>query len=1085
MLSSTRDLAQTPSPPGAARLAVVGIGASAGGLSALQQLVHAIPADSGMAFVVIMHLDPARESRIAELLQDRADIPVEQVSGPTEVEADHVYVIPPDGDIAMRGSVITVRPRGERATHAPVDLFFGTLAEAYGKDAVGVVLSGTGADGTLGVRAIRAHGGITVAQSPEEALYDGMPASAIATGLIDLVLPAARIPAELLALRGQSSDLDEKVVRPDVEEALAQVFAVLRGETGHDFSGYKRSTVLRRLERRLLFNGIESLEAYVPLLKSSRTECQALVQDLLISVSAFFRDPKAFEALATLIPSLFEGKGPEDSVRVWVVGCATGEEAYSIAMLLAEHAAELDDPPKIQMFATDIDEKGYAWGREGFYPAAAVAAIEPGRLARFFLKEGEGYRVSRSLREMVLFAVHDVLQDPPFVRMDLISCRNLFIYLRPEAQLQVQETFHYSLNPQGLLFLGASETVGDRGLFRSAGGEAPVYRRVATPHRVLPRTSAHDPFPRPGNPAPPPIVTGSAGAGFSYGALHVHMLEEYAPPSVVVDERGDVVHLSLNASTFLRLREGEPTHRLLDLVPRDVRPALRTALHHAMKEGVPTSRRVRMSLGGADRNVDVQVRTTTRDGGSGRFALVLFRALEEGSGLSSPGTSGDAPAGKDLGGLEEELVRTRAELESTIAAHDATVAELQMVNEELRSINEEEKAAAEELETGREEIQSVNEELTTINQEHQSTIEELKRTNADLQNLIQSTEIATVFLDRGARIRRYTPPAATIFHFVPTDIGRPLRDITHGLDFPDLLEVVGQVLESLQRIEREVTSDDGESYIVRINAYRSLDGDVDGAVITLFNNSAQYRIEEALREAKAVAESANLAKGTFLATLSHEFRTPLSAMMGYAELLQLEGALDAEQDKKVERIKAGGRHMVSMIEEILSFARLDGGHEEIASEVVDAGVIAGDVESLTEPAAVAKDLTFTVELPGEPVEVKTDVGKVRQVLINLCGNAVKYTERGGVTLSVRGEPERVVFEVRDTGVGIAPEHHALIFERFWQVDGGATRLVGGMGIGLAAAREYARLLGGDVEVESTRGKGSTFRFWLPAEPGRG
>ncbi len=956
---------------------------------------------------------------------------------------------------------------------APVDLFFRTLAREYGPEAVGVVLSGTGTDGTAGVRSIREAGGITVAQSPGEADYEGMPASAIATGLIDLVLSSSRIPTELHRLDRRPLPLASAAGDEHLEDELAPVFAAVRGGTGHDFSMYKRSTLLRRLERRLLFNGLETLSEYVTLLRSSQAERQALLRDLLISVSSFFRDPEAFDGLVPAIAGLFEHKGPGDTVRVWVVGCASGEEVYSLAMILAEHAATLLDPPGIQVFATDIDERGYAWGREGVYPSSAVAPVAPERLQRFFTKEPGGYRISKSLRELVLFAVHNVLRDPPFARIDLVSCRNLFIYLQPEAQQQALETMHYALNPDGLLFLGASESVGDGGLFSAVGAPANrIFRRTPVPSR-LPRVSTMDPMVRAG------AATGNGGEArreaFSYGAVHIHMLEEYAEPSAVVDERWEVVHMSEGVGRYLRLREGEPSRRVLDLTRADLRMALRSALHQAFTKGAATARRVQRDGGGQLR---VRVRPGSPNGMGGRFALVLFEEVDDvPEGVPAAAESGsDQSNARDL---EDELRQTREQLEATSASYEHTVAELQVVNEELLSTNEEQKAAAEELETGREEIQSINEELTTINQEHQSTIEELKRTNGDLQNLIESTEIGTIFLDRAMRIRRFTPAVAELFNFVVTDHGRPLAHITHRLNYPDLVADVARVLESLERLEREVTSEGGEAFIVRMNPYRSVDGKVDGAVLTFFDHTAHHAMEGELREAKAVAEAANVAKTTFLGTLSHELRTPLSAIVGYADILQMDGTLTAEQGHRVDRIRAGADHLTAMIDELLSFTRMDVGRERVERQALDARAVAREAHSLMAPVVAAKGLAFTLELPDEAVQLETDVVKVRQILMNLCGNAVKYTASGEIRLRVYGDGDRMVFEVSDSGIGIAAEHFERIFERFWQVDGGATRTSGGLGVGLAAVREYSRLLGGDVEVESELGRGSTFRFWLP------
>ncbi|MEX2571142.1 MAG: CheR family methyltransferase, partial [Gemmatimonadota bacterium] len=850
---------------------------------------------------------------------------------------------------------------------------------------------------------------------------------------------------------------------------------ILRTSTGHDFSLYKRSTVLRRLERRLLFNGVAGIEDYLRLLAVNEAESRSLVRDLLISVSGFFRDPEAFEALSKLIPSLFEGKGPDDSVRVWVAGCATGEEAYSLAILLDEHAATLDQPPLIQMFATDIDERAYAWGREALYPATEVADIPAERLRRYFTRESGGYRVLKSLRQSVLFAVHNVLHDPPFSRIDLISCRNLLIYLQPEAQERVLDTFHFSLAPGKLLFLGASESAGSAVHFTPTGDKQRIYRRDDTPHHAPPRGAATDLDASPRD-VPASEPADGSESPFSYGSLHLGMLETYAPASLIVNEQLDVVHRSARAGHFLHMGQGQPSHNLLDLARGHLRMDLRTALYQAFENGLETTRAVPGDEAG--KSLIIRVHPPVEDATGGRFALVVFAEQ------AAPETSNVLPAdGSDLRAvshLEEELRRTKEHLESTSAAHDHMVESLQSANEELQSINEEERAATEELETSREEIQSINEELTTINQEHQGTIEELKRTNSDLQNLIESTEIGTIFLDLSMRIRRFTPSASTLFNFVAADQGRPLAHITHTLNYPDLLTDVESVLSSLVRIERSIVSDSGEWYIVRINPYRSLEQRVEGAVLTFFNATAQKRVEEELREAKLVAESANLAKGTFLATLSHEFRTPLNGILGYADLLAFDGHLNPAQEQKVVRIRSGVWHLDSMVNEILAFAKLDEGRETVRTESFDARAIAKDAAILVEPAAKAKGLDLIVTVPEEPIEVETDGGKVRQILINLIGNAVKYTDQGAITVRVEEAGELVVFEVRDTGPGIALENHELIFKRFWQVDGSATRPFGGLGVGLAAAREFSRLLGGDVEVESVLGEGSTFRLLLPA-----
>jgi two-component system, chemotaxis family, CheB/CheR fusion protein len=491
---------------------------------------------------------------------------------------------------------------------------------------------------------------------------------------------------------------------------------------------------------------------------------------------------------------------------------------------------------------------------------------------------------------------------------------------------------------------------------------------------------------------------------------------------------------------------------------------------------MPVTRQVRQNIGGADQHMSERVRATSDDGKVRRLALIVVEKTE--TTRAATRVRG-APGRRNVIRLEEELQRTREQLRSASAAHDRAVAVLHTVNLELLSTNERQKAAAEVMRAGHEDVRSTNEDLTSINREHQSTIDELKRTNADLQHLIESTEIGTIILDSAMRIRRFTPAVAAVFNFVAADGGGPLALITHRLDYAALVEDVRRVLGSMERIEREVRSDTGESFIVRINPFLSVDGQIDGAVLTFFNHTAQHRVEEELRDAKTVAESANLAKGTFLSTLSHDFRSPLSAIMIFADTLQLGTTLTADQEQRVEGIKAGGRHLASMIDEIVRFTGLDAGHDVTDHKVLDARALAGEVHSLMGSASDAKDLVFRLDLPEEVVELETDIGKARRILINLCGNAVKYTRAGEIRLRVLAERERVIFEVCDTGIGIAAEDQRRIFDRFWQVDGCSTRSAGGMGIGLTAAREYSRLLGGDIEVESELGKGSTFRLWLP------
>ena len=1052
---------------------VVGIGASAGGLKALQSFFEAVPADSGMVYVVILHLDPVRESQMARLLQSRASIPVTQVTEPLRVEPGHAYIIPPGQDLSMVDGTIQLSPRGESGKHAPIDHFFRTLAQAYGPASVAIVLSGTGSDGTAGLRRVKEAGGITIAQEPGDAEYDSMPRSAISTGLVDMVLPAAGMPTQLLQIQRNEPGLDVPEESgtsssADQEALLHQVFGQLRARTGHDFSGYKRTTILRRLDRRLRFTGIQTLPDYVRLLRESEDEARALFQDLLISVSSFFRDEPVFAELeAAVIPKLFEGKGAGDAVRVWVAGCATGEEAYSVAILLCEHAATLAVPPRLQIFATDIDKHACSVAREGLYPETVASDVSAPRLERFFDQENGGYRVKKAVREVVLFATHDLLQDPPFSRLDLATCRNVLIYFAAEAQQSALECFHYALLPERFLVLGTAERAEGSELFEAHSARHRIYRGRALAHPVLPRLAGRS-LPR--NAEAPPREPVRRSNGASYGELHLRMLEAYAPPSLLVDEESRIVHLSAGAGRYLRFQGGEPTQNLLDLTSGDLRVELRAALDRALHQGESTTRTLHTERAGEDRLIELHVAALEEDGS--RFALVVFGERSDTETSATLAAFAGVP-------VEEELRRTRDQLDQLLRTRDVTIEELQSANEELQSINEEHRVATEEMETSREELQSVNEELITVNHEHRATIEELKLTNDDLRNLMQASEIGTLFLDRGLRIRRFTPSLTNLFNLIAADQGRLLAHVTHRLDYDDLAADAEHVANSLAMVEREVRGDDGSWYSVRIHPYRSADDRIDGVVLTFYDITTQKRLEDQLRAAMAAAEEANAVKGVFLATLSHEFRTPLNGMLGYADLLLLHPDVDPEQVQKIDRIKAGVWHLSHMIDEILAFAKLDAGKETVTWERVDAREIAREAAGMLEPVFAAKGLAFAMELPSSGIELETDRQKVRQILVNLLGNAAKYTEQGEIHLGLWEAPGQVAFTVRDTGIGIADEHLERVFDRFWQVKGGLTRTAGGTGLGLAAAREFSRMLGGNVEAESESGRGSSFTLWLP------
>lgn len=844
-------------------LMLVGVGASAGGVEALVRFFESAPGDGGLAFAVLLHAPPDHESRLAEVIQAKTAMPVRSVERVERVERNCVYCIPPDKGVSLSGGHIRLDEPDEPAPEysAPVDLFFRELARAYRDRAIAVVLSGAGADGSLGVGRVREEGGVCIAQDPSEAEHPQMPEHAIETGSVDFVLPVAAIPGKLVSLRRNAERIQLPPAEPSpkrdfAEDSLRELLALLRARTRHDFASYKRATLLRRIERRLQVTESEDLPAYLAHVRNHPEELQGLLRDLLISVTNFFRDPEAFRQLeADVVPRMFEGKGPGDQIRVWVTGCATGEEAYSIAMLLAEHADTLATTPAVQVFATDIDEDALAHGRAGLYPDTIAADVSPERLKRFFTREGQLYRVRRELRETVLFAPHNILRDPPFSKLNLVSCRNLLIYINRQMQERILEIFHFALKPEGFLFLGTSESVdGPDGLFAPVDKKQRIFKRDGVDSAlkgmpVPPETRGWRAWPAA---LPPQGAPAAAERARGYGEMHYRMLEAFAPPSVLVNADYDIVHLSENAGRFLQFAGGDPSRNLLKVAHADLRAELHTLLIAAAYEA-GVSRRVPVKLDGRQSHVRVTVRPAGTERAAQGFMLVVFEEQREQSDAADDaGKVRDGEAETDgfepvILRLEEELQRTRDRLRATVEEYETSIEELKASNEELQAMNEELRSASEELETSKEEAQAVNEELGALNAELREKIDEVGRANSDLQNLLASTRIATLFLDRRLRIRRYTPSAQELFNLIPGDVGRPLAHVTHKLAYEGLVADAESVISSLVTVEREVETRDGSWLTARLMPYRTVNDQIDGLVITFTDIHERKEAERELR----------------------------------------------------------------------------------------------------------------------------------------------------------------------------------------------------------------------------------------------
>ena len=829
---------------------LVGLGASAGGIEALKEFFRAVPADSGAAYVVILHLSPDHDSQLAEVLSRTAAIPVTQVIERVIIEADHAYVVPPNKLLRIdRESIVVDAMARPEDRKAPVDMFFRSLADAQGSAATCVVLSGTGQNGSAGLKRVKEHGGLVVVQDPESAKYSDMPRNALATGVVDLVLPVEAMPARILEFQQRQRERSRAVVYAsdgDSADALREILAVLRVRTGHDFSNYKPATVQRRVDRRVHLLGLPDMNSYARSLRENPHEAVALMKELLISVTNFFRDQAAFQALTDrVLPKVFAGKSRNDQVRAWVAGCATGEEAYSVAMLLAEHAGDAIDPPAVQVFASDLDDQAVAIARDGFYSNADIAEIPEKRLQRFFVREPGGYRARRELRETVLFAAHNVIRDPPFSHLDLISCRNLLIYLNRQVQERVIETFHFALRPGAFLFLGPSESPEtSQDLFIAVDKAAHIYEsRIVTSRVTLPSDRITSP-PRPA--ARPGEMRGSER--ISPAELHQRLLERYGPPSLIVTEDHLIVHMSESVGRFLRVAGGEPSRDLMRVARPELRGELRTALHRASKENRNiTVTGVHVALEEGERRVDIAIHPILREDDPSRgYLLVTFDAHD----VPVTDEAEQRPAGLAeplMLQLEEENARLKQQLRATVEQYETQVEEAKAGNEELQAMNEELRSSAEELETSREELQSVNEELTTVNQELKIKIEELGLANNDFQNLINSSGIGTIFLDRRQRVKLFTPSAAQIFSLLRGDIGRPLSDVTTTLIYPTLFDDLHEVLGHLRIVECECSTKDGRWVLVSLRPYRTTDDRIEGVVLTLQDITDRRHAEERLR----------------------------------------------------------------------------------------------------------------------------------------------------------------------------------------------------------------------------------------------
>ena len=1058
---------------------VVAIGASAGGLEAFRTLLAALPAKSGMAFILVQHLNPTHKSMMVELLSAHAAMPVMEAVHAARLEPDHIYVIPPGRYLAVRkGEIRLAAPPSRPTVRLPFDFLLQSLADEVGERAVGVILSGTASDGAVGAKVVKAAGGLVIAQDPEEAEYDGMPRSAIAAGAVDLVIRLADIPQAIAKFGGHRYiRAAEGAAALPLGESFAQIIALLRKRTPHDFALYREGTLRRRIERRMALNGFEQTDSYLALLTKDATELQRLAEDLLINVTRFFRDASAFGLLAEkVIPDLVRAHPTDQPIRVWVAGCSTGEEAYSLTMLLLEEVERAGRNTRLQVFATDVDDGAIAIAREGLYPTSIETDVSIERLNRFFTREEAGYRAGRELRAPIVFSVHDLVADAPFSRLDVVSCRNLLIYLRPEAQEKALSLFQFALREGGVLFLGGSETVGAAAarleaiskayrIFRHIGPGRPGDVELPLGRGEVSRTSWRS-----------PLQLAVRPRASSHDLAQRLLIENYAPASVLVSRRHQALHYFGPTDLYLKMPTGEASLDLFASAREGLRPAIRTAIETATQKREKFAVAGRVKRNGASVAVRVVAEPVAGEGEE----LVLISFLDAPTQQHETETEDESPGSiSRIAALENELDVARKDLEDATRDREIAEEEIRAMNEEAMSVNEEFQTTNEELETSHEELQSLNEELTALNNQLQETLDQQRATSDDLENILNSSDLATIFLDEKLNIRFFTPAAKALFSVIASDVGRPLADLAHHFSNPSLLDDARNVLATLVPVTREVEAENAAWYNCRTLPYRTKDNRIEGVVITFADVSARKLAEDEANTARLAAQGANLGKSRFLAAASHDLRQPLQTLSLLQGLLakKLRGR---EEAQLIVRSNGALMAMSGMLNTLLDINQLEAG--VVRPEIVDFAM-----NDLLEP--LRTEFTYHTQVKGLDwrvipcrLAVRSDARLLDQMIRNLLSNAVKYTRQGRLLLGCRRRGDKLRIEVWDTGLGIPEGQLHAIFEEFHQIDNPARELSRGLGLGLAIVQRLAELLGLGIDVRSREGSGSVFTIEAPLAP---
>ena len=903
---------------------IVGIGASAGGLETLEAFLRRMAPNAGLAFVIIQHLSPKHKSIMASILAKHTRMTVREIEDGTKIEPNCVYLNPPDKNVAVFNRTLhLLEPVKSGTINMPIDFFFRSLSENEKEKAIGIIVSGTASDGTMGIKAIKGEGGMVMVQDPAAAKYDGMPRSAIETGLVDFILPVEKMPHQLISyIRHPLATSSAKISFSETSDQhqLQKVFALIRSATGHDFSHYKQSTIQRRIERRLAVHQISKLADYILYLQNNRPEVEILFKNIVIGVTSFFRDPEAYQLLdQKVLPKLLEGKKTDDALRFWIAGCSTGEEAYSLAIVVAEVMEKRSQHTPVQIFATDIDEAAIEIARKGVYPSSIAADVPAQRLRQYFTKNNGFFRINKQIRDMIVFSLQNVIKDPPFSRLDLVSCRNLMIYLDSVLQKKLIPMFHYTLNPKGVLLLGTSESIGEfTDLFQPVSSKWKIFRsQEKLSERIIDYSIKALEVPFEGQER---IDADSADKLFATTDIQViaerALLDEYAPSGLLINEKYEILHFIGRTEKFLMPPTGKPSFNILSMARKGLKYRLTTTLHKAVREKKRvTCKGVRVNDNDAFCEVDISVSPLADSGLSRGLLLVVFE--DKTPDVAADKSKKQDPAGKTqappVQSLEQELQATREYLQAIIEELETSNEEMKSTNEEMQSVNEELQSTNEELETSKEELQSTNEELATVNSELQNKVDELSKASDDMNNLLAATEIASIFLDTRLRIKRYTPAAARIIKLIPADVGRPLGDLKTSFPGVDLAGQGQKVLDDLNTLEAEILAEGEVWYSLKIMPYRTTENVINGVVMTLTDVNRVKQADK-IRRLATVLEDSNDAitvqdfKGRILAWNKGAERmygwTESKALkMNYADLVPADR--NKEMRTLVEQIKRG------------------------------------------------------------------------------------------------------------------------------------------------------------------------------------